>query len=107
MATTPVLALPNFSLPFVLKTDASLNGVGAVLMQQGRPLSYFSKAMGPKFRVLSTYEKELFAIVLAVQKCNYYLLGHHFIIHTDQQSIKYFWSKECQLCLNKSGLPNF
>jgi hypothetical protein len=51
------LALPNFSLPFSLETDASQLGVGAVLMQAGHPIAYLSKALRPRSQGLSTYEK--------------------------------------------------
>ncbi|XP_026419412.1 uncharacterized protein LOC113315335 [Papaver somniferum] len=57
MTTTPVLALPDFSKPFILETDDCATGIGAVLMQEGIPLSFFSKPFGPKSRGLSTYEK--------------------------------------------------
>jgi hypothetical protein len=66
MTSVPVLALPNFKLPFVIETDACDNGVGAVLMQQGHPLAFISKALGPKNRDLSTYEKEYLAILVAI-----------------------------------------
>jgi hypothetical protein len=58
MSIAPVLALPDFSKPFALETDASIYGVGAVLTQQGHPLAFISKALGPRNRGLSTYEKE-------------------------------------------------
>lgn len=48
MCTTPVLALPDYSLPLVVEADASGNGIGAVLMQQGRSIAYFSKGLAPK-----------------------------------------------------------
>jgi hypothetical protein len=53
-----VLALPDFSNNFTLKTDASELGVGVVLMQQGHPIAFISKALGPRSKGLSTYEKE-------------------------------------------------
>lgn len=53
--------------------DASDSGVGAVLMQDGHPLAFFSNALGPKSRGLSTYEKEFMAILLAVQTWQSYL----------------------------------
>jgi hypothetical protein len=48
MSSPPVLALPDFSCPFTLETDACATGIGGVLMQKGRPLAYFSKSLGPK-----------------------------------------------------------
>lgn len=61
-----MLALPDFSKPFCLETDASKLGIGAVLMQDGHPIAYLSKAIGPKSQGLSTYEKEYLAILTVV-----------------------------------------
>jgi len=68
MSSPPVLALPDFSQPFVLEADASGNGIGAVLMQQGKPISFMSKTLGPRAAALSTYEKEAMAILEALKK---------------------------------------
>jgi hypothetical protein len=46
MTSTPVLALPDFSVPFTIETDACDTGIGAVLMQCGHPIAYMSKALG-------------------------------------------------------------
>ena len=48
MTSPPVLALPDFSQPFIVETDAFGRGIGAVLMQGGHPLAYISKALSPK-----------------------------------------------------------
>ncbi|XP_071909780.1 uncharacterized mitochondrial protein AtMg00860-like [Coffea arabica] len=80
MTSPPVLTLPDFSQEFVVETDASNSGIGAVLLQQERPLAFFSKALAPKHQGLSVYEKEMLAIVNAIQKWRPYLLGGHFII---------------------------
>jgi hypothetical protein len=48
LVSAPVLALPDFSKPFCLETDASKLGIGAMLMKDGHPIAYLSKALGPK-----------------------------------------------------------
>lgn len=89
MTSSPVLALPNYNRDFMLEAYASGTGLGAVLMQEGHPIAYWSKGLSPRNQALSTYEKELMAVVLVVLKWRYYLIGRHFLIKTDHQSLKY------------------
>ncbi|XP_042035243.1 uncharacterized protein LOC121781586 [Salvia splendens] len=88
MTKTPVLRLPDFEKPFCIETDASDSGIGAVLLQDNHPIAFYSKKLGPRRRVASTYHKELYAIVEAVQKWRQYLLGREFVIRSDQKSLK-------------------
>lgn len=73
MTKTPVLAMPNFNLQFTIETDTCAEGIGAVLMQQGQPIAYLSKAQGEKHKTLSIYEKEFLALIMAVEKWRSYL----------------------------------
>jgi hypothetical protein len=87
LSSAPVLALPDFTLPFHVETDASGTGVGAVLQQNGHPLAFISKSLSPRNQGLSTYEKEYLAILMAVDAWRHYLLQGEFVIHTDQKSL--------------------
>lgn len=89
LVATPVLAIPDFTKPFTLETDASDVGLGAVLMQEGHPLAYLSKSLCAKNQALSTYEKECMAILLAVEKWRPYLQTVPFTIKTDHKSLLY------------------
>jgi hypothetical protein len=88
LTTAPVMALPNFSLPFTLETDACGTGIGAVLMQQGKPIAYFSKTLGIKNAALSTYDKEALAILEALKRWRHYLLDSDLVIKTDQKKFE-------------------
>lgn len=64
-------------------------GVGAVLVQKGRPIAYLSKALGTKKLEWSVYVKEMMAVIEATHLWRPYLLGRKFYIITDQQPLKH------------------
>jgi hypothetical protein len=90
MGTCPVLALPDFTLPFVLECDASGEGIGAVLMQEGHPIVFESWNIIQPERLYSIYDKEMLAIMHALTKFRQYLVGSKFVVKIDHNSLKYF-----------------
>ena len=92
------LAHPDFSRPFLLQTDASNHGLGAVLQQTDatgaeRPIAYISRSLTPAEKNYSTTEKEWLAIVWAFTKFHPYLHGTHVNVETDHQPLVHLINK--------------
>jgi hypothetical protein len=85
----PLLALPDFSKTFEIECDASGIGIGAVLMQEKRPIAYFSEKLYGAALNYPTYDKELYALVRALETWQHYLWSKEFVIHTDHESLKH------------------
>jgi hypothetical protein len=68
LINAPVLSLPDFAKQFILEIEASNSGIGTVLLQEGHPIAFVSRALGPHTKGLSTYEKEYLTIVLAIDQ---------------------------------------
>ena len=105
LCKAPVLALPLFDKQFIIETDACGQGIGAVLMQEGHPLAFISRQLKGKQLHLSIYEKELLAVIFAVRKWRHYLLPGHFIIKTDQRSLKYLLEQRLNTPIQQQWLP--
>ena len=88
LTTAPVLAMPDFTKPFEVRTDASLMGTGGVLMQEGRPIAYMSKKFIPAERDYHTTDQEL--LVHACKEWRCYLEGSKALLITDHKSLEYF-----------------
>ena len=93
LSSAPVLRAPDFTKTFILQTDASDRGVGAVLSQRyeedDQPVAFFSRKLLPREERYSTVEKKCLAIKLAVQAFRVYLLGRSFTIETDHRALKW------------------
>ena len=90
MSSCPVLALPDFTQPFVLECDASGEGIGAVLMQGGHPIAFESRKLLPHERLYPIYDKEMMAIVHALAKFWQYLVGNRFRVRNDHNNLRFF-----------------
>ena len=89
LTNTPLLSLPNFNKIFEIEYDALGIGIGAVLMQKGRAIAYFSEKLRRPALNYPTYEKVLYALVWALETWQHYLWPKEFMIHTDYESLKY------------------
>jgi hypothetical protein len=88
MAGPPVLAFPDYSKPFVLYTDASDVGIGAVLLQKEeekfRAIRYLSRTLTPAERNYSSPERECLATVHSLNLLKPFLLGTNFMVMTEE-----------------------
>jgi hypothetical protein len=98
LTTAPLLALPDFGKPFEIECDASGVGIGGVLMQEGRPIAYFSEKLSDPTLNYFVYDKELYALVRSLETWQHYLFPKEIIIHSDHETLKHL---KGQLKLNK------
>ena len=99
LTQAPVLAFPQFTtdaVPFVLQTDASAVGLGAVLEQGGRVTAYASRALTQLEKQYSTVQKECLAVVYAMKQFRHYLLGRSFQLVTDHAPLQWLSAQKME-----------
>jgi hypothetical protein len=84
-----LLSFPDFAKEFHVYTDASNTQLGAVIMQEGKPLAFYSRKMNKAQQNYTTGEQELLSIVETLKEFRNILLGQKLIIHTDHMNILY------------------
>lgn len=94
LTESPILSCPDFDKPFKLQTDASNDGLGAVLFQVDQDgcekvIAYASRTLNAAEKNYSVTEKECLAEIWAIQKLRQYLEGYHFTVITDHLSLKW------------------
>ena len=93
ISSEPVLLLPDLSREFILRTDASSTGLGAVLLQEHegikRPVAYASRKLFNRERNYSVIEREALGLVWAIHKFSAYLYGKAFVVETDHRPLTY------------------
>ena len=93
LVSAPVLAYPSFDRPFVLETDASIAGVGAMLSQPQEdgmlhPVAYASHALTLSEKNYAITELDTLAVVWAITHYHFYLYGHSVTVYTDHTAVK-------------------
>ena len=84
-----MLTFPNFNRPFHVYTDSSNNQLGAVIMQNEKPLAFYSRKLNQAQRKYPTGEQELLSIVETLKEFKNILLGQEIIVHTDHKNLLY------------------
>jgi hypothetical protein len=93
LTTAPVLAQPDREKSFDVFCDASKNGLGCVLMQNGRVIAYASRQLRKHEVNYPTHDLELAAVVHALKNWRHYLLGNVCNLFTDHKSLKYIFTQ--------------
>ena len=93
LVSAPVLILPDQTKDFQVYCDASRQGLGCVLMQDGKVVSYASRQLRPHEGNYPTHDLELAAVVHALKIWRHYLISNRCEVYTDHKSLKYIFTQ--------------
>lgn len=93
LVEAPVLIHYDATKPLRIQCEASLDGFGACLLQEGKPIAYASRTLIDAEKRYANIERELCAIVYAVEKFNYLVYGREVIINTDHKPLVNIFKK--------------
>jgi hypothetical protein len=93
LTSAPVLILPDITKKFDIYCDASRQGLGCVLMQDGKVVSYATRQLRKHEENYPTHDLELAAVVHALNIWRHYLIGHRCEIYSDHKSLKYIFTQ--------------
>nr|GEX64940.1 putative reverse transcriptase domain-containing protein [Tanacetum cinerariifolium] len=94
LCSAPILALPEGSEDFVAYCDASIKGLGAVLMQRDKVISYASRQLKIHEKNYTTHDLELEAVVFALKIWRHYLYGTKCTVFTDHKSLQHILNEK-------------
>jgi hypothetical protein len=94
LTTTPMLIMPDIHKGFDLYCDASRQGLGCVLMQEGKVVAYASRQLRKHEQNYPTHDLELATIVHALKIWRHYMIGNKCQIFTDRKSLKYIFTQK-------------
>lgn len=93
LTNAPILSHPDFSQPFIIQTDACDSCLGGVLCQrmegEERAIQYISRTLSPNEKKWSVREKEALGIIWSIETFRPYVIGSHFTVETDHESLQW------------------
>lgn len=92
LTSAPVLTLLDIQKDFDIYCDALRQGLGCILMQEGKAIAYVSRQLRPHEENYPTHDLELAAVVYALKIWCYYLIGNRCEVYTDHKSLEYIFT---------------
>ncbi|XP_058181221.1 uncharacterized protein LOC131299656 [Rhododendron vialii] len=99
LTSAPILIISERGVDYTVYCDASRDGLGCVLMQNGKAVAYGSRQLRPHEKNYPTHDLDLATVVFALKSWHYYLWGEQFEVFTDHKRLKYLFNSQKELNL--------